>query len=195
MGSPQDSYHCTQPHLQPCKPALAFTRSFSQYNQREGPPASRKNPTYPQMKPPKWIRQAGRELACGIWLENGNRLLACFEKPIKFHWIIQSLPCFSQSDLSSMIPFRSFQLSNPQEESHPLQAFLQSWVGMKMSLSDQLRFHFIFFQHTTGKSTGVRECALSTSSCCFFNYFTEVWLTYLSSWIQRIWHATLLFWV
>lgn len=63
-----------------------------------------------------------------------------------------------------------------------LQAFLQSWVGTKMSWSDQLEFHFIFSQHTTGKSTGVRQCALSTSSCCFFNYFTEVWLTYLLYW-------------
>lgn len=59
-------------------------------------------------------------------LRMGTDCWHVLKSPLNYTELFSPFLASSQSDLSSMVPFSSFQFSSPQEESHTLQVLLHS---------------------------------------------------------------------
>lgn len=88
----------------------ALTLSFSEDNL--SPPSRKKTLIHPPMRLLKWICQTGKVLARWHLVWEWEQIASMFWKPIKFHWIIQSLPC-SFNRVICLLWFHSFLSNSP----------------------------------------------------------------------------------
>lgn len=119
------------------------------------------------------------------------------KSPLNFTELFSPFLAPSQSNLSSMVPFGSFQFSNPQVESPALQGLLHSRVWKKKPSPDKFGPLFSYFSTATGVHRwlgwGESQGTCIRLSCVvgFFTTLLKYDLQFSYHELHKLGHATL----